>query len=138
MGRRREDVQYLPVDMAIEKVMEARAYQRSQWPSLVEPDRTVEEWILLTSRYVRKLEDVYSETPSYKNDGRELNLEGLARIEKYAAIVANLALWAVQAAKGIDAKLPQLTGCTFHTSQNCLDCEPGLDPASQGKDSINT
>lgn len=100
MSRRNQDVKYISLEHANTLVVEARAYQAKAWPSTTEPDRPFEEWVLLTDVYMTKLKAVYAETPSYINDGNELNLAGLARIEKYAAIVANLALWMVQSAKG--------------------------------------
>lgn len=100
MSRRNEDVKYLTFYEAIAKLQDARAFQTKAWPSLTEPNRPFEEWLVLTDVYLAKLKAVYAETPSYINDGNELNLVGLARIEKYAAIVANLMVWAVQSAKG--------------------------------------
>lgn len=97
MSRRNADVQYLTLEQALEKLAGAREFQTKEWPSLIEPDRPFEEWILLTDVYLAKLKQVYAETPSYIGDGTELNHKGLARVGKYAAIVANLMAWAVQA-----------------------------------------
>jgi hypothetical protein len=101
MGRLNTDIKYLPFDDAVKLILDARDYQTKVWPSLIEPDRPLEEWIVLLDVYLAKLKAVYAETPSYINDGTELNKTGLARIEKYAAIVANLSVWAIQAAKGV-------------------------------------
>jgi len=103
MSRSEFKVPYLTLGQALEKINDARAYQLKPWPStsLVNAGgRPFEEWLVLIDVYLAKLKAVYAETPSFKGDGDEPNLEGLARIEKYAAIVANLAVWAVQSAKG--------------------------------------
>lgn len=98
MSRRNADVKYTTLEQALAKIAETRAYQTKVWPSITEPDRPFEEWLVLTDVYLAKLKAIYAETPSYVNDGTELNHEGMKRIGKYAAIVANLMLWAVQAA----------------------------------------
>ena len=74
---------------AVSQVHAARKYQMEQWSSLVEPDRSFEEWILLTEEYQHRFKQIFA------------NGQGsAARLTKYAAIVANLALWAVQSALG--------------------------------------
>lgn len=100
MSRRNEDVKYLSFHAAVNRVMETREFQTKTWPSLTEPNRPFEEWLVLADVYIAKLKAIYAETPSYIDDGKTLNVKGLERIEKYAAIVANLYLWAVQSAKG--------------------------------------
>src|SRR5260370_13571338 len=80
---------------AIGSIADARDYQRKDWPAVRDIDaggRQTEEWILLVSRYSRKLEDVYAESPDTP--------QGRARVAKYAAIVANLALSLVQSTIG--------------------------------------
>lgn len=74
------------VDGARAIVDDAREYQKKDWPSLVEPDRSLEEWILLTEEYEWRYEHLNPVTPE--------------RRLKYMGIIANLALWAVQAARG--------------------------------------
>lgn len=73
---------------AVAAVRDARSYQISKWTSLVEPDRSLEEWILLTEEYQYRYQDIV------------IQGSDSARIKKYAAIVANLALWSVQTALG--------------------------------------
>jgi hypothetical protein len=93
--------QYESFDDALAAVKDAREFQTKTWPSCDLPDaggRPLEQWYMLLVRYTRKFDEVYAETPSYLNDGTEPNIEGRKRIKKYAAIVANLAMWMTQAA----------------------------------------
>ncbi len=93
---------YKSLDEALERVRDAREYQVGKWPGTNLENaggRPFEEWVILMRVYLAKLETVYAETPEHNEDG-SYNVKGLERIEKYAAIVANLALWGVQAAKG--------------------------------------
>lgn len=84
-------VQKINLERAVELIIEARDFQTVAWPSLTEPNRPLEEWILLTFEYEYRTVKIAREP--------QPNLD---RIQKYAAIVANLALWAVQSAKGVD------------------------------------
>src|ERR1700675_2366536 len=102
MSRSEFKVPYLTLQQALEKIADAREYQVKPWPSTASQNaggRPFEEWMVLIDVYNNKLKQIYAETPAYKADGNEPNLEGLARIEKYATILANLSIWAVQAAK---------------------------------------
>jgi capsid portal protein len=92
---------YKTLDEALELIAGAREFQTKKWPSTDLPDaggRPMEEWYMLLVRYTRKFDEVYAETPSYIGDGTEPNIEGRKRIEKYAAIIANIAVWMTQAA----------------------------------------
>ncbi len=102
MSRIGHEYAYLSLEEALAILKETREYQMRRWPSTEANGggRPFEEWIVLIDNYITKLKQVYSETPSYLEDGKELNVEGLKRIEKYMAIVANLAIWGVQSAKG--------------------------------------
>lgn len=74
----------------------ARGHQFSEWPQTAATDagdRPTEEWIVLLQHYQNKLLAVYSES-----DGN--SVEGRARVAKYAAIIANLSFWLVQATLG--------------------------------------
>ena len=104
---------YKTLEEALERVADARAYQTKAWPSMKLEnggERSFEAQLLLLEEYVLRLRKVWNETPSYVDDGDTPNMEGRKRIEKYVAIVANLALWAVQAATGEtivdDGKVP--------------------------------
>jgi hypothetical protein len=89
-GRVLTEMMLLPgvptIEVAKALIASARDYQTQAWPSLTEPDRSLEEWILLTEEYRHRYLHLHPVTP--------------ARQVKYAAIVANLAIWAVQAALG--------------------------------------
>lgn len=88
-------------DDAIAAVRDARLYQMKEWPNTQLEDaggRPFEEWALMLHHYVNKLTAVYTETPGNDKVTNLPNVEGRARIKKYSAIVANLALWAVQSA----------------------------------------
>lgn len=100
---RNPGVQYASVQEAVALVSDARAYQVKAWPSTSQGnggERPLEEWFILLDVYIAKLKAVYAETPSYVGDGDRANTEGRKRIVKYAAIVANLTLWLLQAAEG--------------------------------------
>lgn len=116
---------YGTIAEAFEALANTRDYQLKAWPAATRPDaggRTPEEWQLLLNHYITKLNAVYAES-----DGN--TPEGHARYAKYAAIVANLALWLVQATVGpvnddkravegaaaIGAPAP-VDGCKFHTA----------------------
>lgn len=95
--------EYKSFEEAIERVLDAREYQMKAWPSTQQENaggRPFEQWCYMLDHYVVKLREVYTTTPSFIGDGTVPNVEGRKRIEKYAAIVANLALWAVQSAAG--------------------------------------
>ena len=95
--------QYVSFDEALVLIDDAREYQTKAWPSTAEEkggERPLEEWVILLDHYMTKFKAVYTETPSYKDDLDTPNVEGRNRIAKYAAIVANLAIWLVQAAEG--------------------------------------
>lgn len=81
----------ITLETAVELILDAREYQTKAWPSVMEPDRPFEEWVLLTQEYIYRVTEISKNEP--------LNT---ARIQKYAAIVANLALWMVQSAMGPD------------------------------------
>lgn len=86
--------QYGTVLEALAKIADAREFQKGAWPAIVNNDangRSLEEWILLMQAYQTKLVQVYAESNGSTAEGR-------ARVLKYAAISANLSLWAVQAA----------------------------------------
>jgi hypothetical protein len=103
MSRIGHEYEYLSLEEALEVLKGTREHQTRRWPSTTlhsAGGRPFEEWIVLIDNYMAKLKQVYSETPCYVGDGDELNIEGLKRIEKYMAVVANLAIWGVQAAKG--------------------------------------
>lgn len=92
---------YESFDKAIEAVKDARAFQMKEWPNTALEDaggRPYEEWALMLHHYVNKLTSVYTETPGNDKVTNLPNAEGRKRIKKYSAIVANLALWAVQSA----------------------------------------
>jgi hypothetical protein len=103
---------YQTFEEAIELVKDARGYQAKAWPNTELTNaggRPFEEWMLLLHHYMTKLDAVYTETPGNlptvvgaDGRGREYrpNIEGRKRVRKYAAIVANLAIWAVQSALG--------------------------------------
>jgi hypothetical protein len=112
-GRRSNDVTYESFETAIEAVKDAREYQMKAWPNTALENaggRPFEEWALMLNHYVTKLNAVYTETPGNTavtpttlgdaDGGEEYvpNVEGRKRIKKYAAIVANLAIWAIQSA----------------------------------------
>ena len=109
---------YKTLEQAMALTASARAYQTKAWPSTKLAnggERPFEAQLLLVEQYTAKLRGVWNETPGYIDDGNVPNEEGRKRIEKYAAIVANLALWMVQASTGeivvedgglIDAKTP--------------------------------
>lgn len=87
---------YGTLSEAIEAIATARTFQRSQWPAVNATDaggRTAEEWQLLLNHAIAKLNAVY-----YESNGT--TPEGRARYAKYAAVVANLSLWLVQATIG--------------------------------------
>ena len=95
--------EYITFEEAIERVKDAREYQTKPWPSTALENaggRPYEEWVVLMDVYLTKLKKIYAETPERIDDGDELNIPGLERMEKYSAILANLAIWATQAAKG--------------------------------------
>lgn len=86
--------QYGTVREALAEIAGAREFQKGAWPAIVNPDangRSLEEWILLLQAYQNKLVQVYAESKGDTPEGR-------ARVLKYCAIQANIALWAVQAA----------------------------------------
>lgn len=89
---------YATVTEAIQVIADARQYQtRMAWLNAAKADagsRSTEEWIVLLHRYINKLDEVYAES-----DGE--TVEGRARMTKYAGIIANLALWLVQATAGL-------------------------------------
>lgn len=94
---------YLTLDHAIDLTKDARNYQTKTWPSTKQAncgERTFEAQMLLLEEYTLRLRRVWNETQSYVDDGDVPNVLGRKRIEKYAAIVANIALWAVQSATG--------------------------------------
>mgnify|MGYP001579721234 CR=1 FL=1 len=94
---------YASFDEALVLVQDARTFQLSKWPSTAQLNggqRPLEEWIVLLDNYMTKLKAVYSETPSYLEDGEQPNVDGRKRITKYSAIIANLAMWLVQASEG--------------------------------------
>jgi hypothetical protein len=87
---------YSSVEKALTVIADAREYQTKAWPDTLGYDagnRPAEEWLCLLQHYQNKLMAVYSES-----DGK--TVEGRARFAKYAAVVANLALWLVQATQG--------------------------------------
>jgi len=103
---------YKNLDEALILICDARDFQMQKWPStevINGGGRTLEEWIVLMDVYLAKLKAVYAETPAFIGDGDVPNEEGLTRVEKYAAILANLALWAVQSAKAVECKTPAET-----------------------------
>lgn len=96
---------YESFEAAIEAVKDARDFQTKAWPNTIKENaggRPFEEWLVLADHYVTKLKAVYTETPGLKlnleTGEYEYNEEGAKRIKKYAAIVANLYMWAVQSA----------------------------------------
>jgi hypothetical protein len=101
---------YESFEAAVAAVKDAREYQIGKWPNVAREDaggRPFEEWALMLHHYIDKLTSVYTETPGnlptvVSEDGVILeympNIEGRKRVKKYAAIVANLAMWAVQSA----------------------------------------
>jgi hypothetical protein len=94
---------YKSFEEAIERIEDAREYQMSAWPSTTLENaggRPFEQWAYMLDHYTNKLREVYTTTPSFLDDGMTPNVEGRKRIEKYAAIVANLAIWMVQSAAG--------------------------------------
>src|SRR5258708_6518798 len=88
---------YATVLEALSIIADARDYQVSvAWKDVALPDaggRSSEEWLCLLQHAQNKLMGVYYETPGS-------TLEGLKRMQKYAGIQANLALWLVQATAG--------------------------------------
>ena len=87
---------YSTVEQALERIADTRQFQIGAWDNTGNADaggRPFEEWMVLLRHYQTKLEEVYT-----VSDGR--TPEGNARVAKYSAIVANLALWLVQAAQG--------------------------------------
>jgi len=99
---------YKNLEEALILIGDARDYQMKNWPSVVinGGGRTLEEWIILMDVYLTKLKEIYAKTPAFIGDGDVPNEDGLNRIEKYAAILANLAIWAVQSAKAVECKTP--------------------------------
>jgi hypothetical protein len=94
---------YKTKEEALALVEDARAYQTKAWPSTKLAnggERPFEAQLALVEEYTLRLRKVWNETPGYIDDGSVPNVEGRKRVEKYAAIVANLALWMVQAATG--------------------------------------
>ncbi len=97
---------YQTFEEAIALVKDAREFQAKAWPNtekLNAGGRPFEEWIVLLNHYMTKLHEVYTVTPgNVPNLQGEYvpNIEGRQRVRKYAAIVANLAIWAVQSAVG--------------------------------------
>ncbi len=94
---------YKTLEEALALVADAREFQTKSWPSTKQAnggERPFEAQLLLVEEYVLRLRKVWNETPGYIDDGNVPNEEGRKRVEKYAAIVANLALWMVQAATG--------------------------------------
>lgn len=88
--------EYTTVEAALERIADARQFQIGKWDNTANSDaggRPFEEWMVLLRHYQTKLEEVYT-----VSDGR--TVEGNARVAKYSAIVANLALWLVQSAQG--------------------------------------
>lgn len=112
LHQQQQEVTYQTFEEAVELVKDARAYQAKAWPNtelLNAGGRPFEEWVVLLHHYVTKLDDVYTTTPGLlptvvDAEGRghdyRPNIEGRKRVRKYAAIVANLAMWAVQSALG--------------------------------------
>jgi hypothetical protein len=103
------NTQYESFESAIEAVKDARQYQMLKWPNTSLENaggRPFEEWALLLHHYLNKLDAVYAETPgnitTVVGDACTIeevpNAEGRARVKKYMAIIANLAIWGVQAA----------------------------------------
>lgn len=91
---------YASVEEALVAIDAAREHQTNPWPDVQKVDaggRSVEEWLCLLQNYQNKLMAVYSEC-----DGS--TVEGRARMTKYAALQANLALWLVQATLGLSKK----------------------------------
>lgn len=117
---------YETFEQGIEALKDARDYQTKAWPSTQLEDcgqRTFEDQLLLVEQYTLKLRAVWNETASYIDDGNTPNIEGRKRVKKYAAIVANAALWAAQAALGeevvleekdidVYAAIGRILGCT--------------------------
>lgn len=107
-----ETTTYQTFEEAIDLVKDARAFQAKAWPNTELANaggRPFEEWVLLLHHYMTKLDEVYTTTPGNlptvvdaDGRGREYrpNVEGRKRVRKYAAIIANLAVWAVQSALG--------------------------------------
>lgn len=94
---------YKTFEEALALVQDAREYQTKAWPSTKLEnggERAFEAQLCLVEEYVARLRKVWNETPGYIDDGNVPNVEGRKRIEKYAAIVANLAIWAIQASTG--------------------------------------
>ena len=89
---------YATVPEALAVVADARQHQvEVAWKDVAEPDaggRSSEEWLLLLNHYITKVNAVYTES-----DGS--TVEGRARMTKYAGILANIALWYVQATAGL-------------------------------------
>jgi hypothetical protein len=100
---------------AIALVRDAREFQAKAWPNTEKQNaggRPFEEWVVLLHHYMTKLDEVYTTTPGNIPDPKAVvddacggpryipNIEGRKRVRKYAAIVANLAVWAVQSALG--------------------------------------
>ena len=95
------ETRYESFESAIAVVKDARIYQMKEWPNTALENaggRPFEEWALLLHHYMNKLDAVYTETPGNNKETNEPNVEGRARIKKYMAIIANLAIWGVQAA----------------------------------------
>jgi len=108
-----EATTYQTFEEAIQLIEDARIYQAKAWPNTEKENaggRPFEEWMVLIRHYITKLEAVYTETPgnilSEEHLKRGLagvyvpNVEGRKRVRKYAAILANLTVWAVQSAVG--------------------------------------
>lgn len=94
---------YESFEAAIGYVKDARDFQMKEWPNTQRANaggRPFEEWLVLLRRYITKMEEVYAETPGTDKVTNLPNVEGRKRIRKYAAIIANLAVWAVQSAVG--------------------------------------
>lgn len=94
---------YQTFEEAIALVQDAREFQMREWPNtqkLNAGGRPYEEWLALITNYMNKLYAVYSETPGNDKVTNLPNIEGRKRVRKYTAIVANLAVWAVQSAMG--------------------------------------
>lgn len=89
---------YATVPEALDAIGLARDFQTSgsAWPATTGADaggRTAEEWLCLLQHYQNKIMHVYAESDGDTPEGR-------ARFAKYAAILANLALWLVQSTQG--------------------------------------